>query len=149
MTEQNINNFDQEDEDTGSKSRTRSPKALQAFRRISRELTEEDLANPVVQKLMVDNLYRLEEEKEEYRLYMERFHEADKKVSVLEEKEKEKSKTKLVLDILSGTCLTFGGIAIGQINSLWPYQPSGWIIAGLGMGLLAGGIAAQKVKASL
>lgn len=142
MVEQDIN-LDQEDEDTGSESRSSRSKALQAFRRIPRELTEEELANPAVQKLLVGNLDRLEIEKEEYRAYMERFHEADKKVAVLEEK----GKTKLALEILSGTCLTCGGLAIGQINAPWP-QPSVWIAVVLGLVLLGGGIYAKKVKAS-
>ena len=142
MVEQDTN-LDQEDENTGSEYRSSRSKALQAFRRIPRELTEEELANPAVQKLLVGNLDRLETEKEEYRLYMERFHEADKKVAVLEEK----GKTKLALEILSGTCLTCGGLAIGQINALWP-QPLGWIAVVLGLVLLGGGIYAKKVKAS-
>ena len=144
MVEQDINNPDQEDEDTGSESRVSRSKALQAFRRIPRELTEEDLANPAVLKLLVGNLDRLETEKEEYRIYMERFHEADKKVAVLEEK----GKTKLTLEILSGTCLAFGGLAIGQINALWLPSPLTWIVGILGAGLLGGGIYAKKVKAS-
>lgn len=142
MVEQDIN-LDQEDEDNGSESSISRSKDLQAFRRIPRELTEEELANSAVQKLLVGNLDRLETEKEQYRLYMERFHEADKKVAVLEEK----GKTKLALEILSGTCLTGGGLAIGQINALWP-QPLGWIAVVLGIVFLVGGIYAKKVKES-
>lgn len=143
MTEQDINNLDQEDEDTGNESRVSRSKALQAFRRIPRELTEEELANPAVQKLLVGNLDRLETEKEEYRVYMERFHEADKKVAVLEQK----SRTALALDIIFGGCLTVGGSVIGLSHGLWSHQPFGWIVLVSGVVMLLIGIAA-KVKAS-
>lgn len=141
MTEQDIN-LDQEDEDNGSESRISRSKDLQAFRRIPRELTEEELANSAVQKLLVGNLDRLETEKEEYRLYMERFHEADKKVAVLEQK----SRTALALDIIFGGCLTVGGSVIGLSHGLWSHQPFGWIVLVAGVVMLIIGIVA-KVKA--
>ena len=141
MAEQDTNNFASEDEDIGRDAD--SSEGQRAFRKIPRELTEEDLASTAVQKLLVGTLDRLEKEKKEYKSYVERFHKADKKVAVLEEK----GKTKLALEILSGTCLTFGGLAIGQINPLWQDQPSGWIVGVLGLGFLVGGIYAKKVKA--
>ena len=141
MTEQDFNELTREDaEGQSGPSPSKSPRA---FRNISRELTEEDLSNVAVQKLLLSEIDRLGIENEEYRLYMEHFHEANRKVAVLEEK----GKTKLAFEILSGTCLTFGGLAIGQINALWP-SPLTWIVGVLGIGLLGGGIYAKKVKAS-
>ena len=152
MAEQDTNHFASEDEDIGRDAD--SSEGQLAFRKIPRELTEEELASTAAQKLLVGMLdqskkekeeykNQLKKEKEEYKIYVERFHKADKKVAVLEEK----GKTKLALEILSGTCLTFGGLAIGQISPLWQDQPSGWIVGVLGLGFLVGGIYAKKVKA--
>jgi hypothetical protein len=53
-------------EDTGETSAPSSPKkGRQAFKTVTRELSEEDLANPAVQKLLLDDLDRLETENEE------------------------------------------------------------------------------------
>ena len=145
MTEQDFNELTREDAE--GPSGPSPPKGPRAFRNISRELTEQDLANVAVQKLLLSEVDRLGRENEEYRLYMERFHEANRKVAVLEAVLEEKGKTKLAFEILSGTCLTFGGLAIGQMNALWP-SPWTWIVGILGAVLLGGGIYAKKVKAS-
>ena len=92
-------------------------KGPRAFRNISRELTEEDLANPspAVLKLLVGTkLDRLQIEEEEYKRCMKRFHDADRKVSVLEQKEQDKALGGLTS--FSGDVLTVGGFS----DSDWP-----------------------------
>ena len=86
MTEQDFNELTLEDAE--GQSGPSPPKGPRAFHNISRELTEEDLANPspAVQKLLLNEIDRLEIEKEEYRSYVELFHKADRKVAVLEQK---------------------------------------------------------------
>lgn len=147
MTEQDIDELTREDAEGESEpSRLKGPRA---FRNVSRELTEEDLANPspAVQKLLLNEIDRLEIEKEEYReeysLCMDRFHEADKKAAVLEQK----IRTALSRDIVFGGCLAVGGALFGLVSGLWAHQPYGWIVVAFGVMLFGIGIAA-KVKAS-
>ena len=138
MAEQDIKELTLEDAE--GQSRPSYPAGQQAFRKISRELTEQDLANPAVQKLLLGEIDRLGIENEEYKHYMEHFHEADKKVAVLEQK----SRTALALDIVFGGCLTVGGSIIGLAREGQQFE---LIVGGVGVVVLIIGIVA-KVKAS-
>ncbi len=109
-----------ESEDTSAGSDLPMPKGKQAFQYITRELSDDDLKNPAVGKLLLNEIDRLEIENDELGDYKEQFHEADKKVAVL----KEKSKTHLVAEITSVGCIAIGGILIGHGMS----EPSNWII---------------------
>lgn len=109
-----------EPEDTSAGSGLPMPKGKQAFQYITRELSDDDLKNPAVGKLLLNEIDRLEIENDELGDYKEQFHEADKKVAVL----KEKSKTHLVAEITSVGCIAIGGILIGHGMS----EPSNWII---------------------
>ena len=142
MTEQDINELTLED--TEGQPGPSPPEGQQAFRKISRELTEQDLANAAVQKLLLNEIDRLEKEKEEYKHYMELFHEANRKVAVLEQQ----SRTALALDTIAfGGCLTVGGSVIGLSHGLWSHQPFGWIVLVAGVVMLLLGIAAKVVSA--
>ena len=143
MTEQDF--YELTLEDTEGEPGPSPSKGPRAFHNISRELTEEDLANPspAVLKLLLNEIDRLEIEKEEYKPYMERFHDADRKVSVLEQK----SRTALGSDIVFGGCLTVGALLLGLAHGLWSHQPFGWIVVAAGVVLFLIGIFA-KVKAS-
>lgn len=109
-----------EPEDTSTGSGLPMPKGKQAFQYITRELSDDDLKNPAVGKLLLNEIDRLEIENDELGDYKEQFHEADKKVAVLQEK----SKTHLVAEITSVGCIAIGGILIGHGMS----EPSNWII---------------------
>src|SRR5579862_4205230 len=58
----------------------------QAFRDIRRQLQETELGNPGVQKLLLDELETAESECEVLQGYVDRYHEADKKAAILEER---------------------------------------------------------------
>ena len=144
MTEQDINELTLED--TEGQPGPSPPKGPRALRNISRELTEEDLANPspAVQKLLLNEIDRLEKEKEEYKHYMELFHEANRKVAVLEQQ----SRTALALDTIAfGGFLTIGALLLGVAPGLWSHQPYGWIVVAAGVVALGIGIAAKMVSA--
>ena len=144
MTEQDFNELTREDAE--GPSGPSPPKGPRAFRNISRELTEEDLANPspAVQKLLLNEIDRLEIVNEEHKHYMELFHEANRKVAVLEQQ----SRTALALDTIAfGGCLTVGGSVIGLSHGLWSHQPFGWIVLVSGVVMLLIGIAAKVVSA--
>ena len=129
-------------EDTENTGVTNEKKGRKAFGKVKREITEKDLQNPAIQKMLLDELDRLETESEEYKQYKERYHKADKRVAVLEEK----SKGTLAIDILSGACLTIGAASLGYTKILWENQPSGYIALVVGGVLIAAGIAAKVVK---
>ena len=107
-------------EDTGDGSGLPASKGKRAFQNITRELSDDDLTKPAVGKLLLNELDRLESENAELRNYREQFQEADKKVAVLQEK----NKTHLAAEIISGGCFAIGGVLLGHGMS----QPSGWII---------------------
>lgn len=129
-------------EDTRAESGLPMPKGKQAFQNINRELSDDDLTNPAVGKLLLNELDRLESENAELKDYQEQFHEADKKVAVLQEK----SKIHLATEILSGVCFTIGAAMIGYAPVLWKSQPSGWMVLVFGSVLIFGGIFAKAVK---
>ncbi len=117
-------------------------KGKRAFQNITRELSDKDLTNPAVGKLLLNELDRLESENAELSNYREQFQEADKKVAVLQEK----NKTHLATEIISAVCFTIGAVLIGYAPVLWKSQPSGWIALALGSILIIGGIVAKVVK---
>ena len=77
-----------EPEDTSAGSGLPMPKGKQAFQYITRELSDDDLTNPAVLKLLLEERDILANENAELRSYQAQFHGADKKVAVLEEKNK-------------------------------------------------------------
>ncbi len=81
----------------------------QAFQNLRRQLTETELGNSGVQKLLLDQLDRADNECESLTGYVERFHEADKRAAILEEK----LKTQNAFDIIIGAGLTIGSLLIG------------------------------------
>lgn len=117
-------------------------KGRRAFQNITRELSDDDLTNPAVGKLLLNEIDRLESENAEFGDYQEQFHEADKKVAVLQEK----SKIHLATEILSGVCFTIGAAMIGYAPVLWKSQPSGWMVLVFGSVLIFGGIFAKVVR---
>ena len=102
-------------EDTGDGSGLPASKGKRTFQNITRELSDKDLTNPAVGKLLLNELDRLEIENDELKKrlenendklskYREKFHESDKKVAVLQKK----NKTHLAAEIISGGCFAIG-----------------------------------------
>ena len=70
----------EESDESKSKGKRRS------YRGVRRELSEEELKSPVVQKTLLDEIDRLDIEIEEAKGFRDRFYEIDKKVAVLQVK---------------------------------------------------------------
>ncbi|KQV51334.1 hypothetical protein [Duganella sp. Root336D2] len=115
-------------------------KALGSLRR---ELSDKELLSPAVQKLLLDEIDRLEEDNTELAGYRSRFHEADKKSAILEQKQA----TSNAHEIISLACVTVGGAALGYAPSVWSSQPTGGIALAFGVLLVISGIVAKAVKA--
>lgn len=114
----------------------------QAFREIRRELTDAELASPGVQKLLLDNLDRAESDCEVLQAYVERFHEADKRAAVLQEK----LRTETAFEILFTVGVGIGCAIIGLAPSFWDQSAKGPIALAVGIVLVTGSAAARVYK---
>jgi alpha-galactosidase len=129
-------------EDTGEGSGLPRTKGRQALRKLTREISDDDLTNPAVYRLLLDDVDRLETENVELKQIRGDFYGADKRVAVLEEKQKSHT----AFEIISGGCLTVGAAILGYAPVLWASQPSGVMAILLGSILITAGILAKAVK---
>ncbi|HDV5085829.1 TPA: hypothetical protein RI355_002545 [Escherichia coli] len=114
-----------------------------SFSNLRRELTDEELSSAAVQRMLLDEIERLDGECNDLRVIRDKFHTSDKLVGVLEEK----FKTKIALEIMHVTCFLISGSAFGYATSNWSTQPTAAVLAlAFGSALTVGGIAAKVVK---
>ena len=99
-------------------------KGRQALSMVRRELSEEELGSPATQRMLLDELDRLEMEVGELQQFKHDFHSADKEAAVLRER--------LHASVARDGCLAIGAAMLGLAPSLWPSQPAGWIVVALG-----------------
>ncbi len=131
--------------DEEPKTTERAPPATKkrrSFSKMRRELNEEELSTPAVQKLLLDDIERLESENSSLSKYRDKYYQAKEAAAILEEK----GKNNTAIETMFGVCLTVGAAALGFVPSLWSSQPHGWVIAILGAALIIGGIASKVVK---
>ena len=131
-------------DEAGSKPITpeEAPKSHRALSRLKRELSDDELASPGVLKLLLDLLERAESENAELRSLREKYHQAEKRNGVLEEK----LKTNTAVDAISMGCLAVGGAALGYAPSIWSSQLMGLIALLFGIVVTGVGIAAKVVR---
>lgn len=140
----NENEIIQEPETDGDVVTQPVTKGRQSFRQVRRELTEEELSSPAAQRLILDELDRLEEENSELKGISRKFHEVDKRASVLDEKLKRHT----ALDILSSAALAAGALALGYAPKVWAVDnATGPIFLVIGVLLITGGIWSKAVRA--
>lgn len=114
-----------------------------SFLNLRRELTDEELASPAVQRMLLDELERLDQECEDLRLFRDRFHTCDKLAGILEER----FKSKVSLEIMHVTCFLISGSSLGYAASNWGAEPTVSILALIFGGVLAvAGVVAKVVK---
>lgn len=104
------------------------------YANVKRELSEEELASPVVQKLLLNDNYRMEEEIKRLKEVETLYHTKDKEAAILEEKLKKATGT----EVLYTACETVGSLLAG-ISALY-WDNKGWIVLIIGVGLVIGGI---------
>jgi hypothetical protein len=109
--------------------------------KLRRELADEELNNPAVQKLLLGEIDRLELRANELESFESRFHQSDKEKAVLEEKLKAHN----ALDILHSFCLAAGSAIMG-LSSLVKINETGWIFLVVGGLLVLGGILSKYGK---
>ena len=113
-----------------------------AFRDIRRQLSDDDLTSPGVQKLILDELERTETDCDALRGYVERYHEADKRAAILESR----LVTQTALEILFAVGIAAGGILIGLAQPLWAQGALGQIVLGIGAILVVSSAVARIIR---
>jgi hypothetical protein len=115
----------------------------QAFRDLRRQLTDEELRNPGVMKLVLDEFEKAEIDNEILRAYVDRFYQADKRAAVLEEK----LKTATALEVFFAVGLAVGAMIVGLGPFLWQEEAAyGVLCLIVGGVLLIGSVIARFVK---
>lgn len=136
-------NQDVAPEDTGEPVEISPTKGRRAFSNLRRELTDDELSSPAVQRLLLDDIERLEKENGRLGGYQDLYYAADKNAAVL----REKLKTHVALEVIFGVCLTIGAALMGYAPSLWSSEKAdGQIALGLGVILIIGSIVSKLVE---
>lgn len=117
-------------------------KGRRSLKNLKRELDEAELSSPVVQKMLVEEIERLDREVTELKDYRKRYYSMDKQNAVLSEQLKRAMGSK----VISGATLAVGAAALGYAPNLWNSQPSGWFAIAFGVILLIFGILAERVQ---
>ncbi len=110
------------------------------FLNIKRDLNEDDLKTPAVQRLLLSENDKLEHQVRRLELIEENFHIIDKECAVL----KEKLSQNTAFEIIFTTCIAIGSALCG-ISSLY-WNQKGYILLLIGLGLTFGGILAKIFK---
>jgi len=118
------------------------PKVRRALASLKRELTDEELASPGVQKLLLDLLQRAEEENVALKRFRDKYYESDKQKGILEEK----LKRRVALEVISTAGVAVGAAAIVYAPVAWAHEPGGAILLGFGLILTIGGVAAKGIR---
>ena len=92
-------------------------KGRQALSNVRRELSEEEISSPAVQRMLLDELDRLETEAGELREFKDRFYSADKDAAVLRER--------LRASVARDSGLAIGAAMLGLVPSLGHSSRSG------------------------
>ena len=109
------------------------------FNDLGRKLSQEDLANPGVQKLLLHMIEESDTRCEELERVESQYHIADKKVCMLEEK----LKTSRAVEIFYTVMLTVGSVYLGAGIS---EGKNGTTEFWMGIALMAGAILARMIK---
>lgn len=113
-----------------------------SFAKLRRELSDEELSSTAVQRMLLDEIERLDKERSDLASYRNKFHESDKRAGILEER----FKGKIAIEIIHAACITVGAAALGYAPSIWQNQPTALMAAIFGVVLILAGLAAKAVK---
>jgi len=132
----------QPDESGALPVETSTPKGRRSLARVKRELSEEELSTPGVQKMLIEELERLDTEARELEQYRDKYYIAEREVAVLNEK----FRKNVAVEIIANGSLTIGAAAIGYAPAVWTSQPTGWIAIVFGAVLIIAGVVARVVR---
>ncbi|MDO8267442.1 MAG: hypothetical protein Q7T32_06370 [Moraxellaceae bacterium] len=113
-----------------------------SFAKLRRELSDDEFSSPAVQRMLVDEIERLERESFELKDFRSRYFDERTIAAVLNEK----LSTHISQEIVHLSCLAAGSAALGYAPNLWSHQPAGWVSIAFGTLLVGAGIAAKVVR---
>ncbi|HEY2330039.1 MAG TPA: hypothetical protein VGI63_09540 [Verrucomicrobiae bacterium] len=106
----------------------------QVFKNLQKELSDEELKSPGITKLILEMLASAEAERDEFKLFVEKFHAADKNAAVLGEQ----LKTNKINEILFGVGVGLGGAIVGLAPLFWGTDSKGPVVLALGIAMIIG-----------
>lgn len=121
---------------------SKSSQQRKSFSKLRRELSDEELLSPAVQRLLIDEIERLEKVTVDLSYFKDEFHKADKSCGVLEER----FKVKISVELIHFASLSAGAALLGFAPSIWANQPTATVLAIVGALLVVVGIIAKVVK---
>jgi hypothetical protein len=92
--------------------------------------------------MLLDELEKAEAQCETMQAYMTRFHEADKRAAVLEERQRPAN----AVEVAFGVGVGLGGAIMGLAPTFWENQPEGWLALAVGFLLIVGATVVRIVK---
>ena len=114
MAPRNLNDAESEEPTSGGLTQTErsvTKAKRQSFGGLRRQLSEEELSGPGVQKMLLDEIDRLDGELVQASDMAEKFHVADKDAAIL----RERFKSHTALELISTASLTVGSVALGNV----------------------------------
>jgi len=117
-------------------------KTRQAYSKVRRELNEEELLNPAVHRLLVNELDRMEEEVADHRHFRDDFYKCDKECAVLRGARTQHLAVQIVKDV----CFVTGGALAGIGPSLWHSPPYGLVVVLVAFVLIICGIVCRIIE---
>ncbi|UOK40084.1 hypothetical protein MJP36_09645 [Pseudomonas palleroniana] len=121
---------------------SKSSQQRKSFSKLRRELSDDELLSPAVQRLLIDEIERLEKVTTDLSYFKDEFHKSDKKAGVLEER----FKTKISVELIHFASLSAGAALLGFAPAIWVNQPTATVLAIAGGLLVLVGILAKVVK---
>ena len=114
---------------TSDEPEQRRPPIGRAFLRLRRELNEKELADPGVQRLILDDIERLRQEVTDLTEFREKYHAAARERAVLDEQLKQKPAVEILQDVAFGV----GFFLMGLVHSAWNVRPLMYFIVAGGV----------------
>lgn len=114
-----------------------------SFGKVRRELTEAELGSSGVQKMLLDELDRMDGSEADVKLLSDKYHETNTLLAVT----REKLKTHNAFDIISTGTVALGSILFGAAFSFKDVIIAFWLMIILGAALVIVGIVAKVVRA--
>ena len=133
-------------DDSAAESEAGAPQSKgrrRSFRQVRRELNEDELGSSGVQKMLLDELERMDGAENELKSVKMKYFEAEKSLAVTSEK----LKTHHAFDLLSTGTVAIGSLVFGGALSLENTDRLFWILVVVSLILVAIGIIAKVVRA--
>src|SRR5438552_245620 len=128
--------LDQEPTEASSTTPTSTIKLRRPFAKLRRELSDDELSSPAVQRLLLEEIERLDREVSDLERYRNGFHDVDKRCAVFQQR----IKRVLASEVIFAVCLCVGAAALGYAPSMWTHQPTGYLSIAFGSILILGGV---------